>query len=152
MSRRRLKTQTVQQLTTAWANGYGGSMAAITFGVNNPSRDPTAAAIAAQTTMVQNWNTSVSSGQWASALQKAGLAGWQAGMFKKTIPNLANNAAAGAAHYQAFMQAWAPAVTQMVAALPPRGTYQQNKARSAAMLDAMHLVKGKYRKLWRGGA
>lgn len=150
MARKKLANLTPQQLAQKWSAGYGGSGANLAAGVANPTQDPTAAAIAQQTTMATNWNASINNGTWKANLQKAGLKGWQAGMTAKTIPNLANNAAAGQAHYQTFIAQWKGAVAGMVANLPARGSYAQNKARSAAMQDALHAVKGQYRRLWRG--
>lgn len=146
------KSRTVQQMAANWAANYGASGAAMAKGVAQPSRDPTQAAIAQQSTMVSNWNAAVSSGQWASALAASGLAGWQAGMTQKTIPQLAQRAQVGQSHVAAFLNSWIPAVNQEVSSLPARGTYATNKQRLNTLLDWMHGQRGRYKHVWRSGA
>lgn len=148
---RKYKTESAQQAAQKWAANYAASGPAIQAGVAQPRQDPTAAAIAQQTTLVQNFNQAVTSGAWANGLRKAGLAGWQTGMTKKTIPSLATRAQAGADHYQAFRSQWNAFLDSTLANLPARGTYEQNMQRARAMADAEHGQRGKFRKLWRGG-
>jgi hypothetical protein len=152
MSRGKLSRESIAAAAQKWANGYAGSGAAMAKGVQNPTRDPTAAAIAQQNAMVQGWNASITSGQWKASLASAGLAGWQAGMMQKTIPSLATRANVGQPHVTAFLNAWAPAITAAIQSLPPRGDYAANKARSGAMQDWEHAQRGKFRKMWRGQA
>lgn len=151
MARRKLSRETVQAAAQKWSANYAGSQAAITAGVNNPARDPTAAAIAAQDRLLANLTQAFTSGRWAKALAQAGLKGWQNGMLQKTIPSLGTRATAGQPHVAAFLQAWSAFIDQTRASLPPRGTYEQNKQRATSWIDAEHAVKGKYKSVWRGG-
>lgn len=143
------KNKNSQQMAATWAQNYGASGQAMTRGVQNPTRDPTTAAIGQQNTMVANWNAAVTSGRWAAGLQAAGLQGWQQGMINKTIPQLAQRAQVGAAHVQAFLAAWLPAVQSQVQQLPARADYATNKQRMNTLLDWMHSQKGKYKHVWR---
>lgn len=135
-----------------WAAGYTASGPAIAKGIQQPKRSPTQAAIAAKDRMVAGINEAVASGRWQNALAAAGDAGWQEGMTKKTIPSLATRATAGKAHFSAFAAGYGGAVVAQAQSLPPRGDFNANMARSQAMAQWQHQNKGKYRKMWRGGA
>lgn len=144
--------ESIAQAAQKWAQGYAGAGAAMAAGIANPAKDPTQAAIDQKNTMVTEWNKSITNGSWESALRNAGQAGWQAGMTQKTIPMLGQRATVGQPHYAAFLQSWMPAITAAVESLPPRGTFAQNQARSAAMQQWEHDQRGKFRKVWRTGA
>ena len=145
-------SQSAAQVAQNWANGYAGSGNKIAARMNaGDFPDPTAAAVAQQNTMTSNWNAAVSSGRWASALQRAGKQGYIQGMLQKTVPSVGTRAQAGMQHFQAFWQQWQPFLAQATAGLPPRGTYEQNKQRAAAMMDAEHAQRGNFRHLWNRG-
>lgn len=139
-----------QQSAQNWQNGYANAGANLAAGVNNPTRDPSQAAIAAQAAMLAGINQAVTSGQWAAGLQRSGLAGWQQGMKTYAQTGLAAKAAKGNPHYAAFAQAYGPAVMGQVGSLPPRGPAGTNQQRSAALNDWSHSNRGKYRHAWRG--
>lgn len=150
MAKRKLRKETPQQAAQKWAAGYAASGPAITAAMNDPNLpDPTQLAIAQQQVMIQQWNASVTSGRWASALKSAGKQAYVQGMLQKTVPSVAVRANAGSPHYAAFIAAWGPAVQSQVQQLPPRGDYAANKARANAMMDWQHSQKGKFKKLWR---
>lgn len=135
-----------------WQKGYAGSQQNLTNGVNTPSKDPTQAAIAAQDAMLAGVNAAVTSGRWAQGLQKAGQAGWQAGMKAYAASGqLAQKAQSGAPHYAAFAQQYGSAIMGQVQSLPPRGPTGSNQQRSDAINNWAHTQRGKYRKAWRGG-
>lgn len=135
-----------------WQTGYAGAQAALTAGVANPSRDPTAAAVAQQAALVSGFNAAVSSGMWANNLRAAGQATWQQGMQAYAATGLSTKAAKGAPRYQAFAAQYGPQVMSQVNSLPARGPAGSNQARSANMNDWQHAQRGKYRHAWRGGA
>lgn len=149
MARRKLSHESIQQAAQKWANGYAQSGNAIKAGVQNPSRDPTQAAIAAQQTLLANLTAAITSGRWAQGLQQSGLQGWQQGMLNKTIPSLATRAQVGQGHYAAFLQQWIPPLQSFIQTLPPRADYATNKSRMNAVLDYMHGQRGKFRRAWR---
>lgn len=143
------------QSASKWQSGYQGSQAAITAGVQNPKQSPTNAAIAQVNTLVANLNAAFQGGaqsQWANALRRSGDAGWAAGMTQFAGSGLAAKAAKGAPHYATFASQYGPAVLQAASQLPARGDFAQNQQRASAMAQWEHNQRGKYRKLWRGGA
>jgi hypothetical protein len=138
-----------------WQTGYQNAGQNLTKGVQNPKRDPTQAAIANVNSLISGFNAATAGGaqsQWAQALAKAGLGGWQAGMTQFAQTGLAAKAQKGAPHFQSFAQGYGPAVVQQAASLPPRADFATNQQRSAVMQQWEHNQRGKYRKMWRGGA
>lgn len=151
MGRGAWKKGNFQGTAQNWSTGYANSGANLTAGVNNPSRDPTQAAIAAQSAMLAGINAAVTSGQWAAGLQRSGVAGWQAGMKTYASTGLAAKAQKGQSHYAAFASTYGPAIMGQVSSLPARGPAGTNQQRSASLNDWAHSQRGKYRKQWRGG-
>lgn len=151
MGRGAWKKGNFQGSATSWSTGYSNSGANLTAGVNNPARDPTQAAIAAQSALVAGFNQSVTSGAWAQGLQRSGLAGWQSGMKSYAAQGLAQKAQKGQSHYAAFASTYGPAIMSQVSSLPARGPTGTNQQRSAALNDWAHTQRGKYRNQWRGG-
>lgn len=135
-----------------WQQNYGASGANLKSGVAAPSRDPSAAAIAAKESMVAGFNAAITSGMWQQNLQRSGLAGWQAGMNKFADTGLSMAAQKGAQHVAAFANAYGPQVMQQVASLPARGPAGTNQQRSAQLNQWQHQNRGKNRAAWRGGA
>lgn len=150
MSKGAWKRGQIQQSATNWASGYTSAGAALIAGIKNPKRSPTQAAIGAQDVMVSNWNQAVSSGAWARNLQRSGDAGWAAGMTLFANSGLGTKATKGMPHYLAFAQSYAPAILAQVNALPARGTFAQNQARSAALNTWANQQRGKFKGAWRG--
>jgi hypothetical protein len=56
----------------------------------------------------------------------------------------------GQPHVATFLNAYAPAIQQQIAALPARGDFATNQQRSNTLNAWAHSQKGKFRKLWRG--
>jgi hypothetical protein len=140
---------------TRWSSGYTNAGANLAKGVQNPKRDPTQAAIANVNGLITGFNAATAGGaqsQWAQALTRAGLAGWQTGMTQFAQTGLAAKAQKGMPHYQSFASGYGPAVVQQAASLPARADFATNMQRSQAMAQWEHNQRGKYRKLWRGGA
>lgn len=138
-----------------WQSGYQNAGAAIQAGVQNPKQSPTNAAIAQVNTLITNLNAAFQGGSnsmWAQNLRRAGDQGWQAGMTAFAQAGLATKATKGGAHYAAFAQQYGPAVVQQANQLPARGDFAANMQRSQAMAQWEHSQRGKFRKLWRGGA
>jgi imidazolonepropionase-like amidohydrolase len=154
MGRGAWKRGQYQQSATNWQTGYAGAQAALTQGVANPSRDPTAAAIANVNGLIAGFNAATTGGansQWAQALRRAGQAGWAAGMTAFASSGLSQKASKGMPHFAAFAAQYGPAVTAYAAQLPARGAVGSNAQRSVDMQNWEHSQRGKYKKLWRGG-
>lgn len=135
-----------------WATGYTASGPALIAGVKAPKRSPTQAAVGAKDRMVSGFNASVSDGTWERNITRSGDQGWMAGMTLFANSGLGTKATKGTPHYQAFAQAYGPAVVQQAQALPPRGSFEQNQQRSAQLNTWQHSQKGKFKGAWRGGA
>ena len=98
-------------------------------------------------------------GEWLARIQQVGTAGYIAGMNRanQNLNQIANNiqtngAAAYSAgitnkqyKYAAAAQGLIPAIQQIAANLPPRGTKQQNIARATAFMNQMAALAGQYR-------
>lgn len=63
---------------------------------------------------------------------------WQTAYVNTGIPRFASGAQKGQPKMQQFMTAFLPTLTAAVNSLPPRGTYDQNKARAVALMDKLH--------------
>lgn len=151
MARGRWKRGDFTGGAATWAQNYAAAGPNLTKGIAAPRRDPTAAAVAAQPALLAGFNAAVTSGQWAAALQKAGLAGWQSGMSTYAKQGMQMGASKGQPRVLAFQQSFGPAMMQQVANLPARGPAGTNQARSATINEWSHSNRGKYRHAWRGG-
>jgi hypothetical protein len=122
--------------TQAWEQGLSGARQKYIDGVNAVTTAPGAAAAA----QVGVWaaNTSAAQAKFARNVAKVSLGQWQQAAAAKGADRLASGAAAGAAKMGAFLQKFIPYIQQQKASLPKRGTYEQNKARMIAMVDAAH--------------
>lgn len=76
--------------------------------------------------------------RWATAVGRVTLQDWQNAMVTKGIPRIASGASAAQGKMAAVMQQLLPHIERVKATLPPRGTFEQNKARANAMMDGMH--------------
>jgi len=111
----------------------------ITSGVNRVTVAPGVAAAAAAPRMLTNLTQSVQSGAWAARVSAVPLQSWKDSMNNKTLPRL----------QQGIDQATktkGPAITTFLSAVDaavadsnalPRGSVEQNIARSAAFLRSM---------------
>jgi hypothetical protein len=124
-----------------WARNMQSAGPTIQAGVMNTQKDPTALAVAQLPLAQANYTAAIQSGKTAAGLQRSGKAGWQQGMLKKGLANLANGVAQGQTKTQAALAQIIPAVQSAVASLPPRGTLQQNLARANQFATAMSQFK-----------
>ena len=91
--------------------------------------------------MLQGVQQAVTSGLWAARVNAVGTNGWKSATVAR-IANYATGFQAGAAKQAASIQKIISAEQNIVPSLPPRGTYDQNKQRATAFMDAMHALKG----------
>lgn len=120
----------------AWVDGLGRAGAKITAGVQAVTVAPGQAA--ARQAAVWASNTAAAQAKWARNTSAVPLSAWQQAVINKGVPRIASGAAAAHDKQVAFYQKFLPYVAAAKAALPPRGSYEQNKARALAMMDANH--------------
>ncbi len=70
-----------------------------------------------------------------------GRNGWKARTEAKSA-NYGVGLNAGAGRYNAAIAKIIAAEANIVGSLPPRGTFEQNKARATAVMDGLHALKG----------
>ena len=119
-----------------WVAGLQSKSAKIEAGIRSVTVAPGQAA--ARQAAVWAQNTVAAQAKFARNSQAVSLAQWQEAAVTKGIPRIGSGAAASHDKMVSFFQKFLPAVASAKAALPPRGTYDQNKARMVAMIDALH--------------
>lgn len=119
-----------------WSQGFGAAGARWAAGVEAVTVAPGQLAAAAQ----QRYLTGVqqSANKWASRVASVSLAQWKQQAVSKGQSRLAGGAQSGMAKYQARIAAVLEAEKSIIAGLPPRGSVEQNIARSSAFQLAMH--------------
>lgn len=126
-------------IAAKWANGLANSTQAITDGINGVTVAPGAAAARQKQAYVSG--VQASADKWATNVAKVTLSDWQQAMTTKAIPRIASGAQAAQPKFAAFMTQLLPQIATAKAALPPRGTLQQNLARMNQFVTAMSNVK-----------
>lgn len=127
-----MTTQTPDQIAANWAQNLAGATTKITNGVNAVTVAPGAAAARQKSVWVQN--TTSAADKWAQKVAAVPLSDWQSAMTQKGIPRIATGATAAQPKFSTFMTKFLPHLAAGRAALPARGTLDQNIARSAAMI------------------
>lgn len=133
--------KTPQQAAQAWVDSAGRAATNYAAGVQGYNGDWAGATTRQQAVMQTNWQQAVSSGRWASGVSNVGTAGWKQRTQDKT-PNYSQGFQAGASRQASAIAKIIQAETNIVNSLPPRGTYDQNKARATAVMDGLHALKG----------
>jgi predicted transcriptional regulator len=119
-----------------WVDRLASAGDKITQGVQGVTVAPGAAA--ARQVAVWAANTAAAQGKFARNVAAVPLSTWQQATITKGIPRIASGAAAAHDKMVAFMTKFLPYVMSAKASLPARGSYEQNKARMVAMVDAVH--------------
>jgi hypothetical protein len=91
--------------------------------------------------MVQNWQAAVNSPTYDAHVTAIGTNGWKTATVAKQ-GNFSTGFTAGAANQATASGKLYNAMTNVVGSLPPRGTYEQNKARATSVMDQLHALKG----------
>ena len=152
MSRGRFKRGDFTGAAQKLADGITASQKAITEGVANPKRSWSQAVLDARNRILARLTEEFQDGgNFQRGVTQAGDAGWKNGMIDYAKKRLADAGTKAKSHWLAWAQQVGPQIVSMAQGLPPRGSYHENKQRSSLMQDASHAMKGKYRKLWRGG-
>ncbi len=133
--------KTAQQAAANWIQSAGRAAADWQTGVQNFSGDWAGRTTAQQTAMVTNWQQAVTSGRWAAGVSSTGTSGWKQATVDKAS-NYATGFQAGASRQAAAIAKIINAEQALVSSLPPRGTFEQNKARATAIMDGLHALKG----------
>lgn len=132
--------KTAQQAAANWAASAGRAATEWQQGVQGYSGDWAGATTSQQAAMTTNWTQAVSSGRWASGVQKAAST-WKSDTISKAA-NYTTGFQAGASKQAASIQKILQAEANIVGSLPPRGTFEQNKARATQVMDQLHALKG----------
>jgi hypothetical protein len=133
--------KTAQQAASAWEQSSGRAAQNYSEGINNFSGDWAGRTTGQQSTMLQNLTQAVNSGRWAQGVQRVGTQGWKSRTQAK-ISNYSTGFTAGASRQASAIAKILAAEGNIVGSLPPRGTYEQNKARATAVMDGLHSLKG----------
>lgn len=132
--------KSAQQVAQKWSQNLMAAVPSITAGVNGVQTSPTQLAannVQGYLTGVQN---AVATGRWQSGLQSVSLQDWKNAMLNKGVPHIQTGATQGQAKVQS---AFGPLLDYIyngrdqINASNPRGTLQQNIARSQAMITYM---------------
>lgn len=133
--------KTAQQAAANWAASAGRAATDWAQGVQSYNGDWAGATTSQQATLLQNVTTAISNGSWARGVQRVGTQGWKQATVDKSS-NYTTGFQAGASRQAASIAKIIAAEQQIVASLPPRGSYEQNKARSTSVMDQLHALKG----------
>lgn len=133
--------KTAQQAAQNWRDSQGRATTAYEQGVQNYQGDWAGATTQQQAALVNNFNRAVNDGSWARGVQAVGTGGWKNATQAKSA-NYGTGFTAGAGNQAAAAQKIMGALGSIVPNLPPRGTYDQNKMRSTALMDALHALRG----------
>lgn len=133
--------KTAQQAAANWAASAGRAATEWSQGVQNYNGDWAGATTSQQAALLQNVTQAISNGSWARGVQRVGTQGWKQATIDKTT-NFTTGFQAGASRQAAAIAKILAAEANIVGSLPPRGSYEQNKARSTAVMDQLHALKG----------
>ena len=154
MARRKLVSgrENAAAAAAAWAAGMAAGQKNYADGVANSQVDWAGRTVAAKSQWQAGLTAAFAAGTWEQGISQAGTAGWKTGVRTKGVQRFAAAGATGQPHYLAWLQAWMqvlPAELQALNNQNPRGTLEQNIARSAAFIRWEHSQKGKFKKVWR---
>lgn len=119
-----------------WSSGMAGAGDKIAQGVDAVTTAPGQAA-AAQKALYQS-QVAANTDKWARRTAAVPLQSWQAAMKEKGVPRIATGASAAEPKFATFLGKFLPFVDNARRSLPKRGTFEQNKQRAVAMMDALH--------------
>ncbi len=126
-----------------WANKLGAATQAYTDGVNGTTVAPGQLAAAAGNTWLANTQAALPRFKANSAAVT--LQAWQSAAVTKGAPRLSSGATAAQPKMEQVFSKLFPAIANAVQQLPPRGTIQQNIARSQAFALKMNSLKGQFK-------
>lgn len=133
--------KTAQQAAQNWQNSAGAAATNWQAGIQAYSGDWAGTTVAAYNNWVSGLANAQALGSWQAGINAAGTSGWKNATVAKAA-NYSTGFTAGAQEQQQAITKIMNALGGIVPALPPRGTYSQNKARATALMDALHALKG----------
>ena len=133
--------KTAQQAAQNWVNSAGTAATNWQAGIQNYQGDWAGRTVASYQNWVSGLANAQAQGLWQAGINAAGTSGWKSATVAKSA-NYSTGFTAGAAEQQAAITKIMNALQGIVPALPPRGTYVQNKARATALMDSLHALKG----------
>lgn len=133
--------KTAQQAAQAWVNSAGTAATNYQAGVNAYTGDWAGTTVASYNNWVSGLANAQALGLWQQGVNAAGTSGWKNATIAK-VANYSTGFTAGAQEQQQAITKIMNALQGIVPALPPRGSYTQNKARATALMDALHALKG----------
>lgn len=135
--------QTPDQVATAWANALAAKTDKMAAGADAVTVAPGIAAARQKAVWAQA--VAASQNKWAANTAAVSLQSWQNDYKSKGLPRVGQGAQAAVPKMTAFFTKLLPQIATARQSLPPRGTYDQNKARAAAWMDKMHALQGTFR-------
>lgn len=129
-------------IAAAWQKGMAGAGQAYTAGTAGTNKNPMALAAAQADKAAANYAASVSSGQWANALNAVPVSAWKAGC-AAGASRLASGAAKGLQKYTTAIQALQPTYAAMKQAADANGGTPGSKAMAAIDVLVAAGKKGK---------
>lgn len=124
-----------EQIAQRWATRLGAATQDIQAGVQAVTVSPGAAAARQKQVWVQN--VQAAADKWATRVANLSLQDWQNAMINKGVARIGAGAQASQPKFANFMGQLLPYIDRAKASLPPRGTLDQNLARSQAFGRAM---------------
>lgn len=125
-----------------WVSGLSGATQKITEGIAAVTVAPGQAAARQRAVYVANVTAAAET--WARNVGRVTLSDWQQASTTKGVPRIASGAQQAQSKMQQVMTKLLPAIDSAVKSLPPRGTFEQNVARSTAMMTKLHSQAGQF--------
>lgn len=135
-----MTAQTPDQVAANWAARLAASTDKMQAGAQAVTVAPGMAAAKQKAVWAQN--VAAAQNKWATNVSAVTTQQWQNDYITKGLPRVGTGATAAVPKMTSFFQKLLPAIATAKASLPPRGTYDQNKARASAMMDKMHALAG----------
>ena len=127
---------TPQQIAAKWATNLAGATETAKAGAEALTVAP--GQLAARQANVWAQNDANSKPKWQRNVAAVSLSDWQAAYTGRGIQRMASGASDAQPKFGDFMNSLLAYQKTAISSLPPRGTYEQNKARAMAWMDKMH--------------
>ena len=129
--------RSAQEIARKWQRNLSGSVESIRSGVQDVTVSPTEKAASKADQYLIGVQSAVDSGKYQRGLRSVTLEQWKQAMLDKGVPRIASGAASGEPKFQEFLQEFLPYVEsgQRMLDNMPRGSLQENIARSTAMIE-----------------
>lgn len=126
----------------AWVSGLSSKTQKISDGIDRVTVAP--GQMAARAKGLWAANTAAAVDRFAARSQAVSLQEWQAAAKGKGLQRIASGAQGSQDKMVRVFSKLLPAIDAAVKSLPSRGTFEQNKARSMALMDKLHAQAGTF--------